>query len=311
MYLPFDQAATRIGRLTNNPDYSFRELIYLAEVERLSIYFKYKGDIDATCETAPDGSCKAVGAIRFNGIVKLLQGPTTEDSISEFGIAVSLVECYTLAYKSGNKYHPPVQGEFGGEIAEGYTVGGLIAEADIPRSQWMVSKSDIDRIIETINISDGASFHQVNDPDTASEPAQATEQAPNAPADTTAPAPPGTTTVSDPVTGAASRDDTLVIDGEARKPLSWRLIKCPHDLPGYRWPLYQFLTHEHAAGTPNPTAVQALATWKTTPPAGLNVVTVGREDLLEFTLFDGNKKTANRKAIQASIEGLIVRIAAE
>ncbi len=91
-------------------------------------------------------------------------------------------------------------------------------------------------------------------------------------------APAHTPTITAPVVAAS----------KVSKSSAWSLKKCPDKLPGYRWPLYQFLEREHAAGRPRPTAAQALATWKATPPAGLKVVTKGRVELLEFTLFDGS-----------------------
>ncbi len=113
----------------------------------------------------------------------------------------------------------------------------------------------------------------------------------------------------DDLPGHSATPAPSVTASDERNTSTWSLIKRPEKLPGYRWPLYKFLEREYADGGARPTAAQVLAAWKENSPPGLKVVTKGRDDLLEFTLYDGDPKTANRKAIQASINGLIVRMA--
>ena len=86
----------------------------------------------------------------------------------------------------------------------------------------------------------------------------------------------------------------------------WCLITLPNRLPGYRWPLYDFLKKAHVAGKPCPKAKHVLDAWKLDPPQGMKVSQKGRRDLLEYELETGDKKTADLKAIQAAIDALIV-----
>lgn len=92
---------------------------------------------------------------------------------------------------------------------------------------------------------------------------------------------------------------------------AWALITSLERTPGYRWPLYQFLREAHVAGKPCPKAQEVLDAWKLNPPSGLAVIKKGRIDLLEYERFEGGKKTADSRAIQASIKGLTVKMATE
>ena len=93
---------------------------------------------------------------------------------------------------------------------------------------------------------------------------------------------------------------------------AWNLINPPNRTPGYRWPLYHFLKAAHVAGKPCPKAQDVLNDWKLNPPhGGLHVIPSGRRDALEYKLDHGGVKNADLKAIQASINGLIVSIASE
>jgi len=87
---------------------------------------------------------------------------------------------------------------------------------------------------------------------------------------------------------------------------TWSLTTSLTRTPGYRWPLFQFLQAAHVAGKPQPKAQDVLDAWKLDPPHGLRVIKSGRRDALEFSLDHGGKKTADLKAIQSAIDGLIV-----
>lgn len=89
---------------------------------------------------------------------------------------------------------------------------------------------------------------------------------------------------------------------------AWSLKTPPARTPGYRWPLYQFLQAAHVAGKPCPKAQDVLDGWKLNPPHGLRVIQCGRRDALKYELIHGGEKTADLRAIQATIKGLIVRI---
>ena len=87
---------------------------------------------------------------------------------------------------------------------------------------------------------------------------------------------------------------------------AWSLITSLARIPGYRWPLHQFLQAEHVAGKSCPKAQDVLNVWKLKPPPGLRVIQSGRHDELEFELSHGGKKTADLRAIQTAINGLVV-----
>lgn len=105
--------------------------------------------------------------------------------------------------------------------------------------------------------------------------------------------------------------ESVVAASDGPAPLTtapaWSLITPPERMPGYRWPLYQFLSEAHDAGKPCPKAQEVLDAWKLNPPSGVAVIKKGRIDLLEFELFYGGKKTADLRAIQASIKALLSR----
>jgi hypothetical protein len=95
--------------------------------------------------------------------------------------------------------------------------------------------------------------------------------------------------------------------GPAQQPApAWGLITSLTRTPGYRWPLYQFLQAAHVAGKPCPKAQDVLDAWTLEPPPGLRVIQSGRRDELEYELTHGGKKTADLRAIQAAISGLVV-----
>jgi hypothetical protein len=97
-------------------------------------------------------------------------------------------------------------------------------------------------------------------------------------------------------------------DGPALRPTAsaWSLITSLGRTPGYRWPLYQFLQAAHIAGKPCPKAQDVLVAWQLNPPAGVRVIQSGRRDELEYELTHGGKKTADLRAIQTAISGLVV-----
>lgn len=86
---------------------------------------------------------------------------------------------------------------------------------------------------------------------------------------------------------------------------TWCLIPVPARLPGYRWPLYQFLDDKRIAGNPCPKAQHVLNAWKITPPHGIEVVTANHRDELEYEIEVGTKKRATVKQIQAVIKDLL------
>ena len=86
---------------------------------------------------------------------------------------------------------------------------------------------------------------------------------------------------------------------------AWSLIPTPARLPGYRWPLYQFLKEEHTANKPCPKAQYVLDAWKSKPPHGLKVVQVSRHNELEYEIQTGTTKRATAKQIQSVINDLL------
>ena len=116
----------------------------------------------------------------------------------------------------------------------------------------------------------------------------------------------------EPVAVVAASDEPAAgapdVDGDA--PLTsaptWSLITSLARTPGYRWPLYQFLQAAHIAGKPCPKAQDVLDAWRINLPAGLSVIQVGRRDALKYKLDHGSTKTADLKAIQSAIKGLLV-----
>jgi len=87
---------------------------------------------------------------------------------------------------------------------------------------------------------------------------------------------------------------------------AWSLVTSLARTPGYRWPLYRYLQAAHVAGKPCPKAQDVLDAWKLKPPAGLRVIEISGRDELEYTLDHGGLKTADLKAIQSAIKGLLV-----
>lgn len=118
--------------------------------------------------------------------------------------------------------------------------------------------------------------------------------------------------VNNPAPAQTAPSAPVVTDGDGLAPLttapSWSLITPPERTPGYRWPLYQFLREAHVAGKPRPKAQEVLDAWKMNPPSGLKVIESCRRDALEYELNNGQKKTADLKAIQAAIDGLVIQI---
>ena len=88
---------------------------------------------------------------------------------------------------------------------------------------------------------------------------------------------------------------------------TWSLITSLMKTPGYRWPLYQFLTKAHVAGESCPKAVHVLEAWEKSPPPGIRVIRDGRRVELEYELETGHKKTTTLKQIQAAITGLLAK----
>ena len=144
---PLDQAAARVARLTGTPEFTADYLIYLAKQERLGICFEYRGDISVTWEHSPDGSSQEVGTIPFNGIVKLLQRPTTSQVINEFGVLVSILRSDGQIQRTGQPYRLPVPTAHGGYIKPGYKVEGFMDEVEVPRDEWMIHIDDLNQII--------------------------------------------------------------------------------------------------------------------------------------------------------------------
>lgn len=87
---------------------------------------------------------------------------------------------------------------------------------------------------------------------------------------------------------------------------AWQLKPPPKKMPGYRWPLYQFLKSAHGASERKPKALEVLSAWKLNPPAGIRVIEKGQTLNLEYTLTTGGKKIADLKAVQQVIDALIV-----
>ena len=147
-FLKLDQAASRVARLTGNTEFTADDLVDLAMQERLGLCFTYHGDIAATWEHSPDGESKEVGSIPFRGIVKMMQPPTNDQEISEFGVLVSLLRTDALRIRTGQVYRLPVPKPYRGYITKGYEVVGFIEDANIPRSEWWVQDSDVSWIVE-------------------------------------------------------------------------------------------------------------------------------------------------------------------
>ena len=86
----------------------------------------------------------------------------------------------------------------------------------------------------------------------------------------------------------------------------WKLKPVPERLPGYRWPLYQFLKAAHVDGLPCPTASDVLTAWAANPPPGMLVELSGEHrDELQYKTVEGVQKWAKRKQIQGAINGLL------
>ncbi|TSA14893.1 MAG: hypothetical protein D4R79_02345 [Comamonadaceae bacterium] len=86
---------------------------------------------------------------------------------------------------------------------------------------------------------------------------------------------------------------------------AWSLKPTPERLPGYRWPLYQFLKEAHTAGKKCPKAQHVLDAWKLSTPMELKVIQVSRSNELEYEIQTGTKKRATVKQIQAVIKDLL------
>ena len=84
--------------------------------------------------------------------------------------------------------------------------------------------------------------------------------------------------------------------------VEWNLVR-PKRYPGYRKPLYDFLKAAHAAGEPCPKAREVIDAWKLKPPREVPEVMA---DELKYYDVNGDTKTADLKAIQQAIKGLLV-----
>jgi hypothetical protein len=109
---------------------------------------------------------------------------------------------------------------------------------------------------------------------------------------------------------ALARPPEPVIDSDVTAPLAtervWSLKPIPERLPGYRWPLYQFLLTAHTAGQPYPPKAQhVLDAWKLNPPNGLKVEQLGKRLELVYEIEKGTPKRATAKQIQAVIKDLL------
>ena len=110
-------------------------------------------------------------------------------------------------------------------------------------------------------------------------------------------APTGSTRTATPDT-ALVQAQALMTEGQSR---AWSLKRVIR-FPGYRKPLLDFLKIAHGADKPCPTARDVLDAWAEKKPLG--VVRV-MSDSIEYTDAIGNPQTADLKAIQQSIRGLL------
>jgi len=117
--------------------------------------------------------------------------------------------------------------------------------------------------------------------------------------------PPDETEAVVPVANETTAMPEAVTGGPEPTAPAWSLIPTPARLPGYRWPLYQFLKEEHTANKPCPKAQYVLDAWKSKPPHGLKVVQVSRLNELEYEIQTGTIKRATAKQIQSVINDLL------
>lgn len=96
--------------------------------------------------------------------------------------------------------------------------------------------------------------------------------------------------------------------GEKLAVPNWQMRLPPERLPGYRWPLYQYLEAVQKDGKPRPTAHDVLLAWRISPPEDLSVSGVGHRMELHYRIKTGTLKTADLKTVQAAIEKLILSI---
>ena len=218
-----DQAAARIAELIGDPYFTIDNLIRLAEQELLGICFKYRGDIAMTWEHSPDGSCKEVGTIPFNGFVKLMQPPTTDQVIGGFGVLVSIISVDTHLERSGQPYRLPVPPPHRGLLKPGYKVVGFIEETEVTRDKWWLCDDDLNQIIA----SDAASPQNTDAPvgrvsaGPASETTEVAIMLP--PADALE-----TTTAGDSALGTAPPADTVVTKKHRNRKPSWETLALPY-----------------------------------------------------------------------------------
>ncbi len=136
-----------MARLTGNPEFTADNLIDLAKQELIGICFEYRGDIALTFERSPNGESKDVGIIPFNGFVKLMQRPTTNQAINEFGVLVSILRADGIHTRIGQPYRLPVPNNNGGFLKPGYQVVGFIEETEIARDEWWILNDDLTTLI--------------------------------------------------------------------------------------------------------------------------------------------------------------------
>lgn len=112
-----------------------------------------------------------------------------------------------------------------------------------------------------------------------------------------------------PETEAEHETEPAPVVATALEPVTikpWKLKPVPNRLPGYRWPLYQFLKAAHDGGMACPTASDVLAAWAANPPPGMLVELSGEHrDELQYKTAEGVRKWAKRKQIQGAINGLL------
>jgi hypothetical protein len=100
----------------------------------------------------------------------------------------------------------------------------------------------------------------------------------------------------------------VVPTSEAKRPIDWQLIAPPERLPGYRWPLYQYLEQALKTSKPRPTAHDVFSAWRNNPPNEMTVSGTERNPVLNYKVSIGTPKIADKKAVQAAIDKLILSI---
>ena len=134
-------------------NFTEQDVMHLVAQERLHICINYTGDIICMNFTTPQkDEPEPPKTIHFRGILKLMQRPTDDNHIKEWGLLVSILRVDGIIFRFGERYRLPSQNSHGGYLKPGYEVVGFVHDAEVPRAEWLFHIDDLTRLDQGINV---------------------------------------------------------------------------------------------------------------------------------------------------------------